>query len=324
MGAIQDSINYALGTAAIAAGLTNKKQAEKAQDKLDKSEENLAKTTAEKVNTEKDLAKTTAEKNKAEQEIKDIDDEEIKQNMYTGGNTFNVSNDLPAAKATNVDANDKIDVISNNSINSSTASSMKDYLNTNKKADPYAVEQIMGFHALKMRDSRVAAKRELRERSRRAMTMLDPRTIRALEAKKDGTYPMKLDLQTMRALKDKEDGTYSFRDGRLVKENLKSGYQVSFFRPEITDENIQSALKKFGNKLGPAYLGLFEGSPEISYSFKDKDKAMEFAQAFNQYSIWDNKEGKQILNDKYNESAKVDYNVALDNFTKAHKMGGNE
>ena len=55
MGAIQNSINYALGTAAIASGLTNKKTAEKAQDKLDKSEENLA-------NKEKDLTKTKAEK----------------------------------------------------------------------------------------------------------------------------------------------------------------------------------------------------------------------------------------------------------------------
>ena len=185
----------------------------------------------------------------------------------------------------------------------------------------------MGFHALKMKDSMVAAKRELRERIKSRTQMISPqaRAERAsLEREKNGTYSMKLDPQTMRALKTKEDGTYSFRNGKLVKENLKSGYQVSFFRPEITDENIQSALKKFGSKLGPAYLGLFEGSPEISYCFKDKDKAMEFAQAFNQYSIWDNKEGKEIRNDKYNESARVDYNVALSNFTKARENGGNE
>ena len=178
MGAIQNSINYALGTAAIASGLTNKKTAEKAQDKLDDK-------TKELVNKEAQLAKTTAEKNKAEQEIKNINDEEFKQNMYTGGNTFNVSNDLPTAKATNVDANDKIDVVSNNSINPSIASSMNDYLNANKKANPYEVEQIMGFHALKMLDSRIAAKRAVQERSRRAMK-LDPRTMRALEAKNGG------------------------------------------------------------------------------------------------------------------------------------------
>ena len=52
MGAIQNSINYALGTAAIASGLTNKKTAEKAQDKLDKKKDELTKT-------EDKLAKTT-------------------------------------------------------------------------------------------------------------------------------------------------------------------------------------------------------------------------------------------------------------------------
>ena len=160
---IQSSINTALGVAAIASGLTNKKQVDKAQDKLDKSEKNLA-------NTKEDLAKTTAEKNKAEQEIKDINDEEIKQNMLTGGNTFDVSKDLPTAKETNINnAGDKIDVISNNSVNNSIGSSMNDYLKSQPKADPYAVEQIMSFHALKMLDSRVAAKRAVGERSKRAM-----------------------------------------------------------------------------------------------------------------------------------------------------------
>ena len=321
---IQSSINTALGVAAIASGLTNKKQVDKAQNKLDKSEEKLANTKdklanteGKLANTEEDLVKTTAEKDEI---IKQQAEEKYEQNIQRGGNTFNVSNDLPTAKETNIGntaGNNSV-----NDINPSIASSLVDLLKNQEKINPYETQQMMGFHALKMKDSMVAAKRELRERSRRAMT--DPRTMRALEAKKDETYSMKLDPQTMRALKDKEDGTYSFRDGRLVKENLKSGYQVSFFRPEITDENIQNILKNIGSKLGPAYLGLYEGSPEISYSFKDQDEAMKFAQAFNQYSIWDNKEGKEIRNDKYNESAKVDYNVALDNFTKAHKMGGNK
>ena len=318
MGAIQNSINYALGTAAIASGLTNKKQVEKAQDKLDKSEENLTKTEGQLANTKEDLTNTKKDLAETKAEKSALEDE---KNMKYGLNTFNVSNDLPTAKETNVDANDKINVISSNSINPSIGSSLADLLKNKEKINPYEAQQIMGFHALKMRDSVVAAKRELRERSRSRRDMISER---ARAAKEDGTYSMKLDPQTMRTLKTKEDGTYSFRNGKLVKENLKSGYQVSFFRPEITDENIQSCLKKFGSKLGPAYLGLFEGSPEISYCFKDKDKAMEFAKTFNQYSIWDNKEGKQILNDKYNESATVDYNVALDNFAKARGEGGNK
>ena len=183
MGAIQNSINYALGTAAIASGLTNKKQAEKAQDKLDDKTKELTKTEGQLVNTKEDLAKTTAEKDEV---IKQQAEEKYKQNIEKGGNTFNVSKDLPTAKETNVDANDKIDVISSNSINPSISRSLADLLKNKEKINPYETQQIMGFHALKMRDSMVAAKRELRERSRRAMTKLDPRTIRALEAKNGG------------------------------------------------------------------------------------------------------------------------------------------
>lgn len=314
MGAIQNSINYALGTAAIASGLTNKKQAEKAQDKLDDKTKELVNKEVQLANTEEDLAKTTAEKEKQAKTLSAYKDEE---NMKYGKNTYDVSNDLPTAKETNINnADDKIDIINNNSVNSSIGSSLADFLNSSQKVNPYTFEQFMGSHALKMLDSRIAAKREIKERVKR--TMISPQARAALKAKEDGTYSFP---RTMNA----EDGTYSFRNGKLVKENLKSGYQVSFFRPEITDENIQSTLKKIGSKLGPAYLGLYEGSPEISYSFKDKDEAMKFAQAFNQYSIWDNKEGKEILNDKYNEKATVDYNVALDNFAKArNKNGGNE
>ena len=163
MGAIQNSINYALGTAAIAAGLTNKKQVEKAQDKLDDK-------TKELVNKEVQLAKTTEEKNKAEQEIKDIDDEEIKQNMYTGGNTYNASNDLPTAKETNIDnIGDKSINVDNNSINPSIGSLLADLLKNKEKINPYETEQIMGFHALKMLDSRIAAKKAVVERSKTAM-----------------------------------------------------------------------------------------------------------------------------------------------------------
>ena len=167
---IQSSINTALGVAAIASGLTNKKQVDKAQNKLDKSEEKLAKTTAEKEDTEGKLANTKEDLANIKEENKQLKDEDIKSNMYLGGNTYNASNDLPTAKETNINnAGDKIDVISNNSVNNSISSSMNDYLKSQPKADPYAVEQIMGFHALKMLDSRIAAKKEIINRSKRAM-----------------------------------------------------------------------------------------------------------------------------------------------------------
>ena len=170
MGAIQNSINYALGTAAIASGLTNRKTAEKAQDKLDKSEKDLAKTTAENYEVNRQQAED------AKADIKAY--EQLKNNIYSGEKT---------AKETNVDdAGDKIDVVSNNSTNDIKGPSINDFLNSSQKVDPYATEQIMGFHALKMLDSRIAAKREVMERSRRAMMKLDPRTIRALEDKNGG------------------------------------------------------------------------------------------------------------------------------------------
>ena len=168
MGPIQSSINTALGVAAIASGLTNKKQVDKAQDKLDKKEGELAKKESQLANTKKDLTNTKKDLAETKAEKSALQDE---KNMQYGLNTFNVSNDLPTAKETNVDANDKIDVISSNSINPSIGSSLADLLKNKEKINPYEAQQIMGFRGLKMSDSMVAAKKAVGERikSRRAM-----------------------------------------------------------------------------------------------------------------------------------------------------------
>ena len=166
MGPIQSSINTALGVAAIASGLTNKKQVDKAQDKLDKKEGELAKKESQLANTKKDLTNTKKDLAETKAEKSALEDE---KNMQYGLNTFDVSNDLPTAKETNVDANDKIDAISSSSISSSISRSLADLLKNKEKINPYETQQIMGFHALKMSDSMAAAKRELRERSKRAM-----------------------------------------------------------------------------------------------------------------------------------------------------------
>ena len=173
---IQSSINTALGVAAITSGLTNKKQVDKAQDKLDKKESQLANTKKDLTNTKKDLAETKAEKDEV---IKQQAEEKYKQNIQRGGNTFNVSNDLPTAKETNVDnAGDK-------SVNDIKVPSLSEFIkdaeNEQKKLNPYTVEQVMGFHALKLSDSMVAAKRELRERSRSRRTMISDRARAARE-----------------------------------------------------------------------------------------------------------------------------------------------
>lgn len=168
---VQNSINTALGVAAIASGLTNRKQVEKAQEKLDDTkdkltskESQLANTEENLANTKKDLAETKAEKSALEDE----------KNMQYGLNTFNVSNDLPTAaketNATNTSGDKSIDVV-NNSVNN-LGSSINDYIKSNQKVNPVLQEQIMGAHALRMRDAKVDVKRTLEEISKRTMTSI--------------------------------------------------------------------------------------------------------------------------------------------------------
>lgn len=71
--------------------------------------------------------------------------------------------------------------------------------------------------------------------------------------------------------KDDAGGTYSYVNGQLIPADLKSGYQVSFFRPEIKDDDIKEWLKKL-KFLGEVYLGLFENSQEISYQVMNDDR----------------------------------------------------
>ena len=122
--------------------------------------------------------------------------------------------------------------------------------------------------------------------------------------------------QILKVIKSKVDGdgTYSIdKNGKLRKENLKSGYQTSFFRDEIEDNDIQDLAHKFERAFGEPYLGIFD-EPEISFSIKDKNVALDVAKIFNQHSIWDNAQGKGIKNVAYDSSAKVDYTKATKEF----------
>lgn len=107
------------------------------------------------------------------------------------------------------------------------------------------------------------------------------------------------------------DGTYSYKDGKLIKETLHKGYMVSFFRPEIKDDDIKYCLYKLSDRLGQPYIGIFVGEAEISYCINDPAEAMSIAKSFNQYSIWDNAKGDQILNDEFDGARKVDYKQAV-------------
>lgn len=170
---VQNSINTALGVAAIASGLTNRKQVEKAQEKLDDTkdkltskESQLANTEENLANTKKDLAETKAEKSALEDE----------KNMQYGLNTFNVSNDLPNAKETNTDGDKSIDV-DKNSVNN-LGSSINDYIKSNQKVNPVFQEKIMGVHALRMRDAKIETKKALEEISKSTINSILERIAR--------------------------------------------------------------------------------------------------------------------------------------------------
>ena len=173
---VQNSINTALGVAAIASGLTNRKQVEKALDKLDDTkdkltnkESQLANTEENLANTKKDLAETKAEKSALEDE----------KNMQYGLNTFNVSNDLPNAKETNATNTSGDKSIDNNSINSNNlGSSTSDFIKSNQKVNPVLQEQLMGVHALRMKDARIATKKLLAERSKETINSVLERILR--------------------------------------------------------------------------------------------------------------------------------------------------
>lgn len=112
----------------------------------------------------------------------------------------------------------------------------------------------------------------------------------------------------------KEDGTYFINeDGLPQKQELVAGFQVSFFRPEITDSDIEKIINIIGSSFGQQYLGIYQGSGEISYTL-ESSMAKEVARIFNQESIWDNEKGNAgyTPNQAYNESAIVDYSKAAE------------
>lgn len=136
--------------------------------------------------------------------------------------------------------------------------------------------------------------------------------------KKDECLKESLDLSKVSTIKElidlaqkeiKADGTYEISDeGELVEKDL-TGYQASFFRPELTDSKFRHILDIIGTKLGKTYYGIFKGHSEISYNFPTQEEATEFANIFNQESIWDFSKGKEI---KLNSNPEhVDYDKAI-------------
>lgn len=90
--------------------------------------------------------------------------------------------------------------------------------------------------------------------------------------------------------KDKyEDGTYDINSKKTV--DFNDGYQVTFC--QIGDNYSDSEYAKKVNEClknssdGKTYAGKFEGTPEISFHWNNRDDAVKYAKANNQISIWD-------------------------------------
>ena len=97
--------------------------------------------------------------------------------------------------------------------------------------------------------------------------------------------------------KDKyADGTY---DADSLKEvSYNNGYQVTFsqigdnYDAKEYQEKVDEFLKFSSDK--KVCAGKFESTPEISFHFKDKNEAIKLAKKYNQISVWDWEECREI------------------------------
>ena len=86
-----------------------------------------------------------------------------------------------------------------------------------------------------------------------------------------------------RELFDK-DGTYNLET--LESVSYDYGYQVSFERPNQSQEVIAQALELF-QSLGTLHLGVWEGDKEFSIWVETLTLAVELATTYDQDAIWD-------------------------------------
>lgn len=107
-----------------------------------------------------------------------------------------------------------------------------------------------------------------------------------------------------------EDGTYKIVNGKPKKVELNKGFSVSFFRPEIKNQEAEEIEKIIGDQLGSQYVGVYGGNGELSYNV-DQKTANFMAYMFNQKSVWDNKLQKEVDNPNYDPNKKVDYKQAI-------------
>lgn len=119
-------------------------------------------------------------------------------------------------------------------------------------------------------------------------------------------------MKTVTGHAGKPDGTYDIHTGETI--SYKKGYAFSFHQNE-PDENgnfksvygryTEAEYDRIANELAEKYdlpinIGVYDGSPEVSFYSTDLNIAMSVAEKYNQQSIYDCNEDKLIENPHYN------------------------
>jgi len=93
--------------------------------------------------------------------------------------------------------------------------------------------------------------------------------------------------------KGQPDGTYDPCTGKPLAKT--SGFQASFERTgvNLSAEQFAQHVKDFQNKTGAEMnVGVFCGTPEVSFTAKTKEQALQLARRYNQHSVFDPVRGK--------------------------------
>lgn len=109
-------------------------------------------------------------------------------------------------------------------------------------------------------------------------------------------------LRMLSSFKGLPDGTY---DANKKPVQFRSGYQVTFHQ-----SGIKYSMQEYDfltDKIAiltnsKVYIGVY-GKPEVSFHCKDRTLAIQIAEQYNQYSIWDWSIDEEILNIHYDPSA---------------------
>lgn len=92
-------------------------------------------------------------------------------------------------------------------------------------------------------------------------------------------------------LKSDKYGSGTYDVSTLKGISYNDGFQVTFSQigDDYDNDTYYKLCKEFLNYSsdGKVCAGKFEGTPEISFNVKDRQKAIELAEKYNQISIWD-------------------------------------